>query len=300
MKNSESYYLHALSPILNEFSEWYGDLLRQLFYPEEISRDVPDCASPSFEVWLKEAASSPYVEPEMLKKLDDLNRDLHILSGALFRDARDNRVKPCGKSYDQLSTIYFALINNIRRLELDALLEDSGIDALTGLRSKHAMQADIERELERLARRGKPFSLALARIDLYDALVEEHGRDHAREYTKIIAHLIKKSMRSFDDGYRLGNGEFILCLKQADVSGGVAALERLKKLLEARNLKFFLHGAERYLTMSCCIAAPFPGDNVDELIHNLRKDMAASEKPANVLLEYHEMSDLQRFVQERG
>lgn len=298
MKKDEYNYFNALSPILDEFSEWYNDLLRHLFYPEEIERDLPGCASPNFEMWLKDAVISPYIEPEMLKKLDDLNRDLHILSDAMFRDARDNKTKPSGKSYDQLSTIYFALINNIRRVELDALLEDSGIDALTGLRSKHAMKADIERELERLARRGKPFSLALARIDLYDALVEEHGRDHAREYTKVIAHLIKKSMRSFDDGYRLGNGEFILCLKQADVSGGVAALERLKKMLESKDIKFSLHGRERYLTMSCCIAAPFPGDNVDELISNLRKDMASAPKPANMLLEYHEMSDLQRFAQE--
>lgn len=295
----EDYQNHnALSPILDELSEWYSDLLCHLFYPEDICRSLGECASPSFEVWLKNAASSPYIEPEMLHKLENLNRDLHIISDAMFRDANNSKLKPSAKSYDQLSTIYFALINNIRRVELDALLEDSGIDALTGLRSKHAMKADIEREIERLARRGKPFSLALARIDLYESLVEDQGRDHAREYTKIIAHLIKKSMRSFDDAYRLGNGEFILCLKQADVTGGVAALERLKKMLESKNIKFNLFGKERYLTMSCCIAAPFPGDNVDELIENLRKDLSSVEKPANMLLEYHEVSDLQRFVQE--
>jgi diguanylate cyclase len=294
VKKEDIQNYNALSPILDELSEWYSDLLCHLFYPEDICRDLAECASPSFELWLKNAADSPYIEPEILQKLENLNRDLHILSGAMFREARDSKQKPLAKCYDQLSTIYFA----IRRVELDAVLEDSGIDALTGLRSKHAMKIDIEREIERLARRGKPFSLALARIDLYDQLVEEHGRERAREYTKIIAHLIKKSMRSFDDGYRLGNGEFILCLKQADVSGGVAALERLKKMLEEREIKFSLYGKDRHLTMSCCIAAPFPGDQVDELVDNLRKDLATSEKPANMLLEYHEMSELQRFVQE--
>lgn len=289
----------ALTPILDEFSEWYGDLLRYLFYSDIQKNESLDKSRPSFEGWLKSVENSALIEAEAVKKLQILERDLYVLAANLCDAAHGGSIKPSIKDYDQLSNLYYALLNNLRRVEFDAFLEDSGIDALTGLRSKHTMNADIEREIERLARRGKPFCLALAQIDHYEDIAAEHGRTYAREITKTIAGLIKQSMRSFDDGYRLGSGEFILCLKQADVTGGVAALERLRKMLEAKDVRYTLGGRERYLSMSCCIAAPFPGDDVDTLIENLRKDLVTTEKPANSLLEYHEMSDLQRYIQEK-
>ncbi len=289
--------LQALSPILDEFAEWYNDLLRCLFYPELENYFQDSKVGKVFNEWAKAMERMEFVDVLSIRKASQMHDELLVLGMRLCEMAQSKQKKPEVSEFDKFSTLYFAFINNLRRLEKDSVMEDSGIDVLTGLRSKNALHEDFERELERLARRGKSFCLALARIDHYEELAAQHGRDHAREYTQAVAEFIKKSIRSFDDGYRLGSGEFLLSLKQADITGGVAALERLKKILVQGNLSIKLNDDTRALTMSCCIAEPIPGDNIEALIEHLRLDLDTAEKAAGTVLEYHEMSDLQRYIQ---
>lgn len=289
--------LQALSPILDEFAEWYNDLLRCLFYPDAGNDFQDNKVGRIFNEWALAMERHEFVDIQTIRKISQMHDEMLVLGMRLHEEAYTKRHRPEIAEFDKFSTLYFSFINALRRLEKDSVMEDSGIDVLTGLRSKNAMHEDIERELERLARRGKPFCLALARIDWYEDIAAEHGREHARGFTKSVAEHIKKSIRSFDDAYRLGTGEFLLCLKQADVTGGVAALERLKKSLLAGHLMITLKGKPMLLSMSCCIAEPVPGDDVDTLVKHLRQDLDTSEKEEGSVLQYHEMSDLQRYVQ---
>lgn len=295
---SENHNIKALSTVLDEFANWYGDLLGCLFYPAEGSCDDLDKVHMIFEEWLAETKRMEILEQEYLARIGRIHQDLKEVSQNLIRSVTANNSKPDYSSFSKLAGLFQEFINSTRRLEKDSVLEDSGIDVLTGLRSKNALHSDLAVEMERLSRRGKPFCLALAKIDNYGDIVEQHSRERAREYTKHVSVLIKKSMRSFDDGYRLGNGEFILCLKQADMMGGVAALERLKKALLKEQINVTLDNRQQPLTMSCCIAEPLPEDDISELVANLRSDLEQSEREnAGSVLEYHEMSDLERYLQ---
>ena len=294
--DNNSNNIRALSSILDEYSGWYGDLLACLFYPAQTSCDVLDKVHGIFDEWLARIQEKEVFEGETLRNVNAMHKDLKAAAQDLVEKARSTNTTPDYDEFAKLSSLFEGFTHAMRRLEKDSVLEDSGIDVLTGLRSKNVMHDDLNRELERLARRGKPFCLALAQIDNYQSIVDQHSRAKAREYTKAVSILIKKSIRSFDDGYRLGNGEFILCLKQADISGGVAALERLKKMMEAENISVLLDGEVRNLTMSCCIAEPLPEDRVEDLIANLRTDLVTTDKDEGMVLQYHEMSDLERFL----
>lgn len=288
--------LQALSTILDEYSGWYGDLLACLFYPTKTSCDTLEKIHKIFDEWLVSIKKADVFEMSVLEHVTSMHEDLKSKSEKLISYVNSTKNQPSFEEFEKLSNTFEAFLNSMRRLEKDSVLEDSGIDVLTGLRSKTVMHDDLGRELERLARRGKPFCLALAKIDNYEQIVEQQSREKAREYTKAVSVLIKKSIRSFDDGYRLGNGEFILCLKQADVTGGIAALERLRKMLESENMSVLVSDEIRSLTMSCCIAEPLPEDSVDVLIENLRADLETTDKDSGTVLEYHEMSDLERYI----
>lgn len=288
------------SSYLSEFSDLYSDVLGYLFYPEAHKDDVVTKLENNINQWAKTFTQSENIDIELQEKMGALCAEFVSIFKSMSDHITNKGEKPDFKSFEQLSNLYDACINNLQRYERDSVLEDNGIDALTGLRTKNVMKSDIEREFDRLARRGKPFCLAIARIDYYDDIVQEHGRTHARDITKKIAGLIKKSIRSFDDGYRLGSGEFILSLKQANVTGGIAALERLRKMLIGANIQYTIKGKPKALTMSCCIAEPVPGDDFDELINHLRQDLETSEKPVNSLLEYRELSELQRYIQDNA
>lgn len=290
--------LQALSTILDEYSGWYGDLLACLFYPTKTSCETLEKIHVIFDEWLSEIKKADIFEMSTLDNVTTMHEDMKSKSAKLLSYVNSTKNQPSFEEFEKLSNTFEVFVNTMRRLEKDSVLEDSGVDVLTGLRSKTVMHDDLARELERLARRGKPFCLALAKIDNYDDIVNQQSREKAREYTKAVSVLIKKSIRSFDDGYRLGNGEFILSLKQADITGGIAALERLKKMLESENMSVLISDEIRSLTMSCCIAEPLPEDSVDELVANLRKDLETSDKDSGTVLEYHEMSDLERYMHE--
>ena len=290
--------LQVLSPIVDEYIEWYGSLLRALYYFEE-----PPQTTLTFKVgdildsWIERVRGEDILDNEALNKLSHVHSELRKSSSTMFSKTQKAQQKPSVQEFDHLSDVYERLINLLRRLEKDSVLEDSGIDVLTGLRSKHTVKQDLAREMERLARRGRSFCVAMARIDNYDKIVDEHGRDYARQITKKISLLIMKCMRAFDDAYRMGNGEFILSLKQAEISGGIAALDRLKDFLIKENVTYQLAGEVTALSMSCCVMEPLAGDDIDELLKNLRFDLNNTEKTKGSVLEYYEMSDLERFVQ---
>lgn len=295
-KKSES-NLRALGPLIDEFAEWYGDVLRRVFYYDAALPPLDMNVFVMFQKWRETVKLAELVEQEILGKVNALQGELRETSLQLCNEAATQRRRPDLDVFDKFANLFYSLIVNLRRIEKDSVLEDSGIDVLTGLRSRSMLHEDLGRELERLSRRGKPFCVALARIDHYEDIAAEHGRKVARDYTKTVSTFIKKSIRSFDDAYRLGSGEFLLSLKQADVTGGVAALERLKRMLEASSTRYRLNGTEYLLSMSCCIAEPLPEDDVDILIDNLRNDLSKVDREAGAVLEYHEMSDLQRYIQ---
>lgn len=289
--------LRAISPLIDEYAEWYGDVLRCFFYAEEDLPPLDNNVDALFSEWRRDIENLEFVDQEAIQRLSSLQAEMRETALSLCAAAAEGRGKPDITNFEKFSNLFYSFISNLRRLEKDSVLEDSGIDVLTGLRSKKAMHGDIDKELERLTRRGKPFCLSLARIDNYENIIAEHGREHARGFTKVVAGYIKKSVRSFDDAYRLGAGEFLLCLKQADITGGIAALERLRRMLEASGTTYRLGGQDVLLTMSCCIAEPVHDDEVDDLIQHLRDDLSAVEKSSGAVLEYHEMSDLQRYIQ---
>ena len=291
--------LKALAPIVDEHAEWYSRVLRAVFYPERAGDpfDPPQ----TFARWLNDASHDDFVGKATIEKLSKLQIELYEVASDLIHDAKTSGARPDFKMYDEFVNLYDDLVYQLRRLEHDAVQADTGLDVGTGLRSKKAMTIDLEREMERRARRGKPFCLALAKIDNYDQIISLVSEDRHREIIAAVARLIKKCIRSFDDAYRSGDGEFIMCLKHSDIAGGTAATNRLRRFLEEENITIQDEkGRPFVLTMSSCVAEPLPGDSLDDLMTNMRNDLVKfnTEAPGSTTLEYFEQSPLSRYVQD--
>lgn len=202
------------------------------------------------------------------------------------------------KSYDKISAAFAALHEHLIVIEKLMVQEALGLDTLTGLHNQTFITSKFDKEMQLLARDGKPFSVALVQIDDFDKILEAMGRDPAGNFEKQVAETIKQSLRSFDDAYRIGVGEFILTLKQARTAGGIRALERLKEALEEAQITLNKNiTGRRHLSLSCRVTEPIAGDHIDDIIQNLRDDINMGEKHGDSIFEYHEMSPLERFVQ---
>lgn len=290
----------AILPVLDEHAAWFNQFIQSLFYvSEELAFDhvvKPD----SFSQWVLHANRQGDVSGEIIEKLATLNADLFKSSSSLLEMAKTTSQPPPYKNFKDFITLYEEFMIHVRRLERDMLIEGSGYDSFTGLRSVKMFEADLEKELDRLARQGKSFCVSLGRIDRYQEIKASVSSGELNTYIKLMAELIKLSIRTFDDAYYMGENEFALSLKQADVSGGISALERLRRGLEQQNVKITLRdGSVIPLSISCCIVEPVIGHKADELIENLRDDLEGTEQvKTDTVLEYRELSPLQRYIRD--
>ncbi len=285
--------LKTLSPVLREHRVWFGAVLRAAFYPDSAGPiETPKSLLP----WLAEIKSENVFDVERLNQLQEVHDKLHA-AGAALANAGSPDGKPDVALLESLTSLIEDFATRLDELEKECLLEGMGIDALTGLRSRRALVKDLKKELERFARNGKQFTVAIARIDEYKRIFDAFGDEKAKEYVVLVAGLIKKSMRGFDDAYVFEEDKFVLCLKQSEVQGGLAALERLRHELEEENVIINLGDSKMPLTMSCCVAEPQPDEKVDELLKNLDDDLGSTDHEGDTVLQYYEVSPLERYVQ---
>lgn len=293
--------LKALSPVVDEHADWYGQVVSRTFYPEVYKDEAPIQFPELFKNWLYEIKDDEeFVAKETQAKLLKQHDELHESARKLLGLANTRPGRPERAAYEDFSSRYDEFIAWLRRVEKDAMQAGSGMDPKTGLRSPKAMEHDLAREMERRSRRGKPFCIALARIDHYERISKIQSDEEHEKMIKIIADITKKCIRSFDDAYRATDSEFILSLKQANIVGGNAVIERMKRFMIEAGLTVMDGGKEYPITMSYCIAEPAPGDDVMELMDNMRSDLVRYEDDGsgNTSLEYMELSPLRRYINE--
>jgi GGDEF domain-containing protein len=271
--------------VLDEYGEWFRRVLRKSFYPDE-SADITCNAPESLTEWLKSFDRFSSVHESASQRLLGLSAELGGAADKLIQAGEENAGRPAISLTDNYMNLYEGLIANLRRFEKDKLLSGSGVDPLTGLRTEEAMFRDLNIEMERRSRRGKPFCIVLARIDGFNELADKEEKEAAMLNA---SDSITKCIRSYDDSYTLNNGEFVLSLKHAEIDGGLAAIERLRRSLKEK---------KGDITMSCVTSEPQGDEDIKELIGYLREDLNRYVTDKDVSLQYHEVSPLKRYIQD--
>lgn len=284
--------INVFTPIVEDYVAWFSQALDILMYQGKRSQKDPIFPG-SFSVWL---SKGDLRHSGSVSRLVEAHDHLKNLTDSGFASVQHKREPLSQEEFLNFSDAFNAFIQAFRVVEKEMVVEESGLDVPTGLRNLKLLAVDFSREMERLSRGGKPFSIVLVRIDNFEAIRMECGLDQAEIFAGLTAAFIQRSVRSFDDAYAGAPGEFVLCLKQADVSGGIKALERLKSLLEQSGLSYEIKGRKHPLTISSCIVEPIPGDDIEELLSNLKEELDESTKELGTTLQYFEISPLEKFA----
>ena len=291
--------LKALAPVLDEHAAWHAGVVRFVFYPDVY--DSNDCLTmpSSFMTWVNSERGGEYIESSVLDNLCNIHADLQRAALRVAEIAMSGEGgRPAIDIFDTMNALYDLFMIRLRQVEIDCVETNTGIDPLTGLRHRRAMDKDLANEMERRERQGRPFALALAQIDNFNALREKLSDDSFKKMLMDSSSLIKKCVRSFDDAYRSGEGEFIMLLKHSDLRGGSTAIDRLRGLLQEEPIGVRLvEGTLEQLTMSYCVAEPMLGESMAAMLENMRADLQKYDDTGGAALEYTEKSPLQRFVQ---
>jgi len=275
----------AVATILDDYIQWYMQVSTAVAYPNDASVE-DDLSSPnSFLDWVNASMEKGSLLADVLDNLVGLYTDLLASSEILIQTVSDHK-KPDYQDYLDFKNLFDAFTGRLRRLERDSAAEGAGMDEKTGLRSQKVMEDDLKKEIERVARQGSPFSLVLTRIDNY---LSFEDKDSVIELT---VDNIKKCMRTFDDAYYMDDGVFLLSLKQADMIGAQAATTRLQNFIKTDEKN------RDEVTLSYCMSEPVSGDEIDELVNNMKADLESYDDEEDVVLKFIELSPLQRYIDE--
>ena len=131
------------------------------------------------------------------------------------------------------------------------------MDGLTGIHNKRYFVEQLDRELSRAARHGRPLTLVIADIDHFKAVNDEFGHLAGDHVLKEVAQLVKSRLRPDDVIARYGGEEFAFILPETDLAGGVKIADELRKMVATETFTF--EDEDIDVTVSCGAAQLEPG-----------------------------------------
>lgn len=287
--------LNQTGHLIEDHAEWYGIIVKRIFYPERYRAESVDTYAEAFRKWIVAMEKEDGVDRGSIDILDRLHAELIDAGGRISRESAHGH-KAEEKAFEALQNLSGEILSRLLRTYQDLARTESGVDPASGLRNKKRMAAELMMEMDRRARRGNPFSVVLARIDNY-ALIRAMTTEEQKPIMARLGALILKCMRSFDDAYRCDDGEFVLSLKQSTTPGGTAAINRLRSMIDDANIMLADgKGGQEPLTMSYCVSEPLAGETIDTLFANMRADLNRYQAKGNTALEYFEQSALSRLI----
>jgi diguanylate cyclase (GGDEF)-like protein len=126
------------------------------------------------------------------------------------------------------------------------------MDGLTGIHNKRYFVEQLDRELSRAARHGRPLTLVIADIDHFKNVNDEFGHLAGDHVLKEVAQLAKGRLRPDDVIARYGGEELAVILPETDLAGGVRIADELRKMVATQTFTF--EDEDIDVTISCGVA----------------------------------------------
>lgn len=144
-----------------------------------------------------------------------------------------------------------------------AMLEEmASYDSLTGLFNKRVFYERLKEDMERSRRSKIAFSLLMIDIDRFKSVNDTFGHLTGDEVIRIIALIIKGSIRTIDKGARYGGEEFTVILCDTPVAGAAVVSERIRSAICSKPVDI---GKGQTINVSVSIGvALFPDDAATE------------------------------------
>lgn len=117
-------------------------------------------------------------------------------------------------------------------IENARLFTSATYEALTGLFRREAILEQLQREVERARRYGRPFSVAMADLDHFKSINDRHGHLAGDTVLARVAQTLSGAIRFSDAIGRYGGEEFLLLFPETDLAGAITVAEKIRRQVE--------------------------------------------------------------------
>jgi len=134
------------------------------------------------------------------------------------------------------------------------LFESATYEGLTGLLRREAILEQLDRELERAQRYGRPLTIAMADLDHFKDVNDRHGHLAGDSLLRRMSQILAGGLRSTDWIGRYGGEEFLLVLPETGMEGAAAVAEKIRDRVQG-TLVPLDDGAPVHVTVSIGLAS---------------------------------------------
>jgi len=188
------------------------------------------------------------------------------------------------------------LLNTLKKLGMLVM-----IDELTGVYNRPYFGRQLDHELARAYREGRPMSLVIADIDDFKRVNDTYGYEAGNIVLRELSHTLSSSLRPFDTVARWGGEEFALILSAETTRAEAREIcERLRlKIMNMAILVPGLDGRENSVRLTVSLGGSmFPNDVPLNVDRSRGMDRPARDKLAHDLWTRANMN--LRYAKERG
>lgn len=148
------------------------------------------------------------------------------LSGAAF-DAK------CLDMFEAIAPQLAVAIDRATLKEKAGRFEQLSVtDSLTGLLNRRYIEARLLEETKRSNRHGFPMSFMMLDVDHFKSYNDEYGHPAGDEALRLVAKIVRDTLRSADVASRFGGEEFAILLPQTTREEAAAIAERIRANIE--------------------------------------------------------------------
>ncbi len=225
-----------------------------------------------FDIFLPES------DQEHLKKLNRLRTSeysdqiqidgLLVTEGGKYRDISwFHKLLPSKQYGDEMVILTLGLDISERKIAEARNIRMAYYDYLTGLSNRRKFQEEFTQKLASAGRYGYHLALFYLDLDRFKEINDTSGHEAGDSFLKLVANVLKETIRSTDLLCRLGGDEFTLLMPHADLSGIEHIARKINYVLKA--LIFSYSGKSYSASASIGIAIyPLHGSTVNELMAN--------------------------------
>ncbi len=133
---------------------------------------------------------------------------------------------------------------------IDALVDLSSRDALTGLANRRSFELALAREVDRVARSGEAALLLVLDIDHFKRVSDTFGHAAGDRVLRAVSAALIDSVRPMDLVARIGGEEFAIVLPNCPALFGATVAERVRRRVEQAPVMIGASGRQIEVTVS--------------------------------------------------
>lgn len=277
--------------------DWRNSILRQCFFPGSQSRPAEYHAPSALLMWCKREADRSAIDRNVAERMGMVHEELCQNASQMLTHCSAGAT-PTLELYDAFENQFEAFVTQIRRLQQDVSDSVVAVDPVTGLRTVAGMRNDIKREQDRFDRKGTSFSIANVEIDNVDDVLQRYDRRTADVIFTAVAQLIARTVRSFDDAYYLGRGEYLIVLKHVEFMDACSVMDRLRNEIDITPIGL-PSGEKLHVTASFGIAEALQRESPETATQNAKSALQiAKGDGGNRVKEFLERSALEMYARD--